>query len=235
MSFIAALSCVSCTPGVPPLPSPSSEATAFVRVWPAPPPVPPPEPADPLKANAIPDSGVAGEIDGHPFIVRNVNLWTDPTGAYIAFEDVIPRTDGRYDPRARRVPTTAFLLRLNMGDLQPGIYHAADDHIPESSPLAGITLQIVRRGSQRVALVEQDWNALLEVDAMVTRRSRDGILFGVNLYGRVAVRFKKPRAWIVGRFVAHDALREDEVLPDQPAIPTPLIPDPRPTSPDKTG
>ena len=130
--FAAALWCDGCST---PSPTPVAVPTLAAHC-PAPPAAIPPDPLTTSEATNIPETLAAGRIGAKPFIARSVTLWQDATHAWLSFEPEVPTTGGRYDPRARRRPDSAFVVFLDLTRLRKGTWTA-------SAPLLAGTAGVV--------------------------------------------------------------------------------------------
>lgn len=207
-------------------------ALCFAGCRPAPPPpAPTPSPTPALPAQWPP--GPTGAIDGVPFTTRSVRLWQDETAAWLSFDPNVPVTDGHFDPVAQQRPYTSFIVYVKPALLVPGTYSASAGQIPAGSPIAGAAIQIVNEKNKAVLVVDEGWRCTLTITAVLARSSQTDLLrgakpSGLNLAGRIDLQFQGHGASLRGDFLAHDLLRDDQVAPGQPSVPTPVI------SPGKT-
>jgi hypothetical protein len=179
---------------------------------PAPAPLPPPSPSTAAFPSAVP-----GPLTAAPFEVRSVILWRDATAAWLSFEADLPKTGGRYDPRARRPPSNAFVVSLDPAHLEVGTWSAEAGKIPRDSAIRDVTLQTVDpRRPREIHLDNRNWRCTLVITAVTMRTASNG-LEGTDVAGTISVTF--PHASLEGRFIAHDILRDSEVGPGAPPIP----------------
>lgn len=214
---VAALISLGCPSAQPPPAPIQSTIPRWAGSYPVPSSNPPQSPP-----SEVPSTGAAGRVVGKPFLVRSTTLWQDAAATWLCFEQAVPITDNRYDPRARRRRDTSFVVYLDPARLKPGTYQAAADRIPPDSPIVGASLQHWIEKSRDLRITETRWTCTLVIERTLNRQTQTGMP-AINLLGRISLRFAGPDAWIAGTFLAHDHLREDETAPGSPAVPTPPL------------
>ena len=180
---------------------------------------------------------------GEPFETRATILWQDATALWLSFEPVVPTTEGRFDPRAIRVPTNAFQVFLDAAHLRTGRFEAQDGHIPTDSPIRRAVVAHVNQKTREIQLIEGGWRLILTIDRIIERKGKEGTP-SISLTGAIDLHFDRAPAELKGAFFAHDLLRDDETAADDAVLPAPLVspasprPTPsaeaKPTSPDRT-
>ena len=217
-------------------PSPSPAPVGIAGPYPVATAVPQAEPPPSATLASIVTTPAAGYIGKQPFLVRCALHWQDPLESYLALSPLIPTTRERFDPRALRPPEPALLIWLNAAKLRPGQWEMSSRHpgYPLDAPVKQVNLQVpfdaspLPAGLPRRAVVSRGgWSLALRIDSVVHRKSLHGDLAGISLAGSLCVRLDDGPTWINGRFVAHDTLRDEEVAPGQPTVPTPPVPAPR--------
>lgn len=203
-----AVCAIGCSPGAAPPASKPSGAPS----------------GEPVPATATPSAQpvLRGEIDGQSFVARSTVLWFDASAMWLSFDDDVPVTGGRFDPRANRAPANAFQIFLDPARLRAGRFAARDGEVPPDSPIRYAALQTVNRQTRQVHMADSGWSVLLVIDRVTERKAKSGEV-ALSLVGSVEVRFEKPPARLGGAFAAHDLLTDDEVDPSAPAIPAPLV------------
>lgn len=161
-----------------------------------------------------------GEIDRQPFVARSTVLWMDAATMWLSFEDEVPVTAGRFDPRANRAPANAFQIFLDPARVRPGRFEARDGAVPMDSPIRRAVVQTVNRQTRQVHVADSGWTVVLVIDRVIERKSKGGDI-ALSVQGRVEMRFDRPPARLGGAFAAHDLLTDDEVAPGAPTLPTP--------------
>lgn len=201
-------------------------------------------PPHPARIASIASTPATGYIGDQPFLVGCALFWHDPLASYISLVPDVPTTHKRFDPRARRHTEPAFLVWLDFSKVRTGQWETSSDDTsrPADCPITRASVQVpygssARPGglARRAAVVETGWTMALRIDSVVTRKSVTQDMVGTSIAGSLALRFAAGPAWVNGRFVAHDTLREDEVAPGQPTVPTPMLPRPVIPSPGAAG
>lgn len=182
----------------------------------------------PLAATA-PTAGPSGSIAGRTFETRTALVWQDTTALWLSFEPVVPATNGRFDPRATRVPTNSFQVFLDPEHVRIGRFEAQDGHIPTDSPVRRAVVQNVNRKTREIQLMESGWRVTLTIDRIIERKSKDGTA-ALSVAGVIDLRFDRAPARLQGPFFAHDLLRDDEAAADEIVLPAPAV-SPGPSSP----
>jgi hypothetical protein len=167
---------------------------------------------------------MSGAIGGKPYEVRFVSCWQDASSEFMAFYPLVPTdTNKQFDPRARLNPPPAalFMLTLNpTAPMKPGRWElTADAPVPKDCPVGTPQLQLTDGVQTRV--VTTGWSLAIAFDEILTRQARDSNDAGLNVKGRMALRFQQPAAWLNGTFMAHDIYRDSELQADQPVLPAP--------------